>query len=160
MHISPFRGLQKWQDQLHFDRNIKALWFIPTCVIVELFKDWTCLAAGSYMHRKIHSIEFHKSLLCTIRVLCHELWQKQFPVVSGFPFPWLFQHSIYSILELALDWGPWELGNLGNWEFGNIWDKAVCRASPATPCLLEITRPRFGPMVLFLIRDKRVKYSI
>ena len=33
--ISPYPDLQKWQDQLHFDRKIKVFLSIPTCLIGE-----------------------------------------------------------------------------------------------------------------------------
>ena len=30
MQISSYPDLQKWQDQLHLERNVKTLWFTPT----------------------------------------------------------------------------------------------------------------------------------
>ena len=35
MHISSYPDLQKWQDQLHLDRNVKTLWITPTFIIDE-----------------------------------------------------------------------------------------------------------------------------
>ena len=35
MQIYPYLYLQKWQDQLHFDRNVKALQFIYSWTTLE-----------------------------------------------------------------------------------------------------------------------------
>ena len=36
MQTYAYPYLQKWQHQLHFDRNGNALWLMPTCLIGEL----------------------------------------------------------------------------------------------------------------------------